>query len=155
MSERYRVLERNKGSKVRREGQKESQDARRVCRTIGQKFDARLSVLGDDAISWSASNQPRRLSIYSLSLSNFSFSLFPLTHPSLLLKLFFYLLLSRFSFTLPTLHFSLIYQNLSLSLYFGILVVYHVSFAFISLNLDSIISHSFINRLFLVHFQRV
>ena len=150
MSERYRVLERNKGSKVRREGQKESQDARRVCRTIGQKFDARLSVLGDDAISWSASNQPRRLSIYSLSLSNFSFSLFPL-----LLKLFFYLLLSRFSFTLPTLHFSLIYQNLSLSLYFGILVVYHVSFAFISLNLDSIISHSFINRLFLVHFQRV
>ena len=117
MSERYRVLERNKGSKVRREGQKESQDARRVCRTIGQKFDARLSVLGDDAISWSASNQPRRLSIYSLSLSNFSFSLFPLTHPSLLLKLFFYLLLSRFSFTLPTLHFSLIYQNLSLSLF--------------------------------------
>ena len=155
MSERYRVLERNKGSKVRREGQKESQDARRVCRTIGQKFDARLSVLGDDAISWSASNQPRRLSIYSLSLSNFSFSLFPLTHPSLLLKLLFYLLLSRFSFTLPTLHFSLIYQNLSLSLYIGILVVYHVSFAFISLNLDSIISHSFINRLFLVHFQRV
>ena len=98
MSERYRVLERNKGSKVRREGQKESQDARRVCRTIGQKFDARLSVLGDDAISWSASNQPRRLSIYSLSLSNFSFSLFPLSF-------------SNYCFTCSCLDFRLLYQR--------------------------------------------